>query len=212
MARRGSLDWNLETIGKLLLGVIIIVFLVWMTMKILDLWAGGTQEAQAQHSFEMLRDRIEQVKKAGLKPPEASVILTLPTGYMLVGFSAGVDKIQVDYVVSNRNITRPRSCDNSKACLCLMTEFKQSYDKSTAPVISSPITCESLGFKSVVGTLGTQKSSTDGEGDITVILQKQSGHYDFVLSSTPGTPFVADVKILPQGDTLVLDASPPSSS
>ncbi len=151
--RRGSLEWNLETIGKLFIGAVVLIFIFTLTIAIFNIF-NQQEDIQARKNFDMLVSRIEQVHNADLKGSEASLLFTLPKKYTIVGY----DGVSTRSMFSDVDCTydsgtmvwmysRPVACSDKTACLCM---YKSQEDNDAAL-----IQCENIPYKRISSSIKT---------------------------------------------------------
>jgi hypothetical protein len=209
------LEWNLETIGKLVLAVLVLLFVFFLTIQLTSLFISDpTGFYNAKHNAQLLFDRIEYVQDNKLTGPEASVIINVPPTFILVGFNPGASAITFAEtgasMGSNPLIDRPGDCDKDKTCICIMQgSIDDSRGTANTKFVTKPVVCQTFTFKQVSGTLDTQMFSRTGTDQKMKLRSSSGGQYDFLISGVEDSANSKDVKILIHGDTLVLDASAP---
>jgi hypothetical protein len=129
-ARKGSLEWNLETIGKLAIYVAVLVFIVWMVWKLIAMFSHGSEEFSAKRNLDLLAKRIEVAQKSGER--SFTIALALPQNNAILGFDEDATPLQLNYGISGglsevpesqtmplepTPFKRPSSCDS--ACVCV---------------------------------------------------------------------------------------------
>jgi hypothetical protein len=138
MTRRGSLEWSLETVAKLALYALILVGIVYMSLRIVDLFVAGEKEWRAKRNFEMLVHATrEVVPKSSILPgkgdaPKAvgSAVIHVSNMHFIGGFDKDSEgfEIEIDKTLCGalsvcddpkQRIEQPKECDK-QACLCMM--------------------------------------------------------------------------------------------
>lgn len=181
--RRGSLEWNLETIGKLFIGATVLVFVFLLTIAIIGIFT-PQESFQAKKNFDMLVNRIEQVKSADLKGDAASLLLRIPPGYAIYGFDADSKGISVTVYkaetsvlndIEKNGLLKPSSCNANSACICM-----KNVDGN------GPTTCKDISFK----TVSTNENPKGSAGSMAFFLvggdNKPSAAY--LLAAKRSTP------------------------
>jgi|GEM_PF-6582657 len=176
MNRRGTLEWNLETIGKLALYLVMFFFVIWATMKIVDLFRGGEHEARAKTNLEYLKNRIDAAL-AGDTGPEASVIIQVPTDYGIIAFDKSTDKLQFsnnDKLVFTQwpperiVVERPNDCKSKESCLCVGKMYVEIRSDKLDYLTFEPSRCESFETDFIVGLHPKYELHHPGLNDITL--------------------------------------------
>ena len=207
MNRRGSLEWKLETLGKLIIGVAVLLVLILLGMRLVDLFTGGSDRAAAEHTFDLLSDRIALAGEiAG-----ASVIIDVPNDHMIVGFRpkgyADADGVFVQGKWFGWNdVTIPRPAEGGEeACLCLLETAGTPSDgkaaTKTVECLQSPV--------SFVSTRGRFTFEYRDAADLTYTLSPYATivdgrvHYPVVFAGPP-----LSVRITVTGSYIELDTTP----
>ncbi len=123
MNRRGTIEWNLVTIGKLIISVAFILIIFALVMVFISIFK-DENGIQAKKNFEMLITRINYLKENKMAGSKTSVMYSLGEEYSLVGFYP--DKQTLNYYAGGGNtktvLNMPSSCSKDSACLCLMNQ------------------------------------------------------------------------------------------
>lgn len=127
-SRRGSLEWNLETVGKLIIGIAVLILVIYISMKLVGLFIA--KDIAADRALGLLSDRVALVRQGELTAEESSVIVAVPPGYLIAGFPPegqdGWERIEpdiegvADVVFEAKPILRPKECGDG-GCLCAIT-------------------------------------------------------------------------------------------
>lgn len=100
MNKRGSLEWSLETVGKLVFYALVLVAVIWMSIKLIDLFTNGERDWRVKQNLYLLDTRIKFAQKSG---QQQSVILQIPQDYVFIGFDT---TMPVDSDVRFRKVSR----------------------------------------------------------------------------------------------------------
>ena len=118
MNKKASLEWNLETVGKLVLYAVILLIIAYFLILLSGAFVADDTSTTAQRNFEIIADRIEYMMKE--KVYSDNVIVQLPNNYVIIGFD--VDAKSQKFAVSKVKkreycyYTFIPLCDE---CLCL---------------------------------------------------------------------------------------------
>lgn len=211
--RRGSVEWSAETLGKLLLALLMIILLFMMAKALVGLFLHGEGDYRAVQNFGLLASRIEFVDEHGLSgKPEASVVIEMPENYLLLSFSKGDSRIshakgrwRLGEEVCDGAVAKPEECSEDMSCLCVYRLSVVQRQGSSATVCQQlhllPLACKELPYDAVQGTI-----DGDFEYERTGINFRISflGREFFILASTHGP---RQVRIRELQNILVLDAS-----
>jgi len=133
MNRRASLDWSLQDLGMLIIGVACLAVLAFATVKILGLFSGGAADWRAERNLELLTQQIDAAKKqeTATQMGTSSVVISLPKDRLLVGFSAADTSIPFEggdsqtktgrfllffKGAASSTLNRPKECKGT--CIC----------------------------------------------------------------------------------------------
>src|SRR3989338_6829076 len=89
--RRASLEWALETTGKLVIYAFILIGIFIFTAKITDIFKGGDEAVRAERNVDLLQQRVELTK--AMQQSTATIILQIPNNYFLRSYDAGQDAV-----------------------------------------------------------------------------------------------------------------------
>jgi len=154
--RRGELGWNLETIGKLIIGVATLILIVYLSMKLVEIFIGSPSAAYgADRNLQMIDQRISLAQQTG---EAQSLIISIPGNAFIVGFDAEEDVVQEEAstlgieVLCDKGFIRPKQCPRDEACLCSygVTVYDQPPKSCALPTVYSCIVLD--GITSVSGT------------------------------------------------------------
>lgn len=192
-SRRGSLDWNLETVGKLIIGIAVLIVVIYISMKLIGLFI--TNDIAADRALGLLSDRIALARSGDIKGQELSVIVALPPGYFIAGFNPGSEGIgSADADVP---ISRPKEC-GSDGCLCAF-----SFDSFSFKTVE-PISCARFDTVRIVSSTGKillfSKNSAGTHTAEFSVPPYAGGSYPVILGGPP-----ASVRIGIVNDVVVLD-------
>lgn len=120
--RRGELGWNLETIGKLLIGLATLILVIYISMKLVEIFIASPSAAYgADVNLELIEQRIAFAKETD---KAQSLIVSIPGNAFIVGFDAQEMKVVEEddalgvAVLCDGGFARPKQCPNDQACLC----------------------------------------------------------------------------------------------
>jgi hypothetical protein len=190
MNRKGSIEWNLETLGKTIFYVLILIGVFYLIYQLLALFVHGSEDYSAQRNVEIVAERIDDMIKN--KEDTASVILALKQNYFIIGFDANQETVEFgDYKshwVSNSDnkvapIDRPSSCgfiSKNKACLCTGKADMQNIN-GVATYITTLSSCAKVDVKTFSGTI---QEGVDDRSSIP--------NYYFSLKKRSPSPFSTD--------------------
>jgi hypothetical protein len=166
MNRKASLEWSLETIGKLILFVIMLVALLYISYQLVSLFISKNDDYTARRNFENLIERIELARK--LNEPSVTTIMYLPGGYAVLSYSKNVETVsftETSITTSGDPDPRPTSetitvkrpgrlegCSGD-SCICLYSYKKVQIGGGVANTLQDPIECKSFDVAQLQGRM-----------------------------------------------------------
>lgn len=165
MNTRASLEWSLETVGKLIIYSLILIAVIIMGMKLAEpFFTSAEKDWRSKQNLRLLMETIESDDRE-------SVVLHVPENRVLVGF--GME--DTSYTLSDPNwisvwftvpfdvegrwgtdaaLSRPKACKAGTSCICVMRiDDTQAVLKKS--LIFAPVHCERLDAEAVGSTSGS---------------------------------------------------------
>lgn len=142
--RSSTEEWSLLHLLEVGLGVAIIIFLIWFSLKLSGLFFGRQDYDSAVNNLEALGKKIEELSADPSLTKTTTSAYSIPDSYILVGFSHDErERIKTqctgEYIVASR----PKICQG-KSCLCIYKNYGgvtdwsgkdfDSKDGSAAPI------------------------------------------------------------------------------
>jgi len=130
MNRQGSIEWQLETVGKMIFYVLILIALVFMTVKLIGLFTSGQENVAAQQNLKLFTQQAHRAMEDG----KSSVIIDLPDDFVIVGYDAntkGKKEVIIEGTGEDLKVRHPFiGCGD--ACFCVYRK-EQNENQEAEP-------------------------------------------------------------------------------